>query len=64
MGSRYFQNVLQTFIRQRRALLVLVHICNRKSLFPYLGTAKNTQRFLCKLDRVFIFITVQTSVDV
>ena len=64
MGNRYFQDVLQTFIRQRRALLVLVRIHNRKSLFAYVGTAKNTQRFLCKLDKVFIFITVQTYVEV
>ena len=47
-----------------KMLLVLVHIHNRKSLVAYVGTAKNTQRFLCKLDKVFIFITVQTSVEV
>ena len=66
MGSRYFQDVLQNFIRQRRALLVLVYIHNhnRKSLFAYVGTAENTQRFLRKLDMVFVFITVQTSVEV
>ena len=64
MGSKYFQDVLQTFIRKRKALLVFVRIQNRKSLFTYVATAKNIQRFLCKLDKVFIFITVQTSVKV
>ena len=64
MRSRYFQDVFQTVIGQRRALLVLVQIHNRKSLFAYVGAAKNTQRFLCKLDKVFIFITVETSVEV
>ena len=53
-----------TIIRQRRALLVLVHINNRKSLFAYVDTAKNTQHFLCKLNKVLIFITVQTSIEV
>ena len=64
MGSRYFQYVLQTFIRQRRALLVPVHIHHQKSLFTYAGTAKNTQRLLCKLDKVFISTTIYTSVKV
>ena len=64
MKRRYFQDVLHTFVTQRRALLVLAHIHNRKSLFAYVSTAKNTQRFLYKLDKVFIFITIQTSVEV
>ena len=62
MGRRYFQDIIQTFIRQKRPFLI--HIHNRKSLFAYVGTAKNTERFLWKLDKVFIFITVQTSVEV
>ena len=44
---------------------MLVHINNRKSLFACVGNAKNTPNtFSLKLDQVFIFIPVQTFVEV